>query len=101
VSMRFIPSSTARRSTRRACSGSSGSPKIPRPVRRIAPKPMRLTRRSPPKGNVPASAAFGLESWSVMCLPFHLKPTTYQTLSHGDAYLDMRALEEHPPKRDK
>jgi hypothetical protein len=68
-STQHTSSSTARRSTRRACSGSSGSPKIPRPVRRIAPKPMRLTRRSPPKENVPAAAAFGLASWSVMRLP--------------------------------
>jgi hypothetical protein len=35
----------------------------------MAPKPKRLTRRSPPKGNVPAAAAFGLASWSVMRLP--------------------------------
>jgi hypothetical protein len=29
-----------------------------------------LTRRSPPKENVPAAAAFGLASWSVMASPF-------------------------------
>ena len=70
MSMRLTPSSTARRSTRRASSGSSGSPKIPRPVRRMAPKPNRLTMRSPPKENVPAGAAFDLASWSDMASSF-------------------------------
>src|SRR3954447_17532826 len=56
VSMKFTPSSTARRSTRRHSSGSSGSPQIPRPVRRIAPKPSRFTLSSPPMSNVPGGA---------------------------------------------
>src|SRR5688572_11245026 len=42
---------------------------IPCPVRRMAPKARRLTRRSSPKEYVPAAAALGLASWSVMCLP--------------------------------
>src|SRR3712207_2770654 len=40
--MKFTPSSTARLSTALASSGSSGSPQMPFPVKRIAPKPMRL-----------------------------------------------------------
>src|SRR5258705_7782352 len=37
------PSSSARRSTARAASGSRGGPKTPGPASCIAPKPMRLT----------------------------------------------------------
>src|SRR5687767_12790390 len=48
VSMKLTPSSTARRNTVLAASRSGGSPQIPRPVTRIAPKPRRLTVRSPP-----------------------------------------------------
>src|SRR3954454_25395342 len=36
---------------------SAGGPVIPGPVRRIAPKPRRLTSRSPPRRNVPAAPA--------------------------------------------
>src|SRR5262245_10518525 len=55
--MKFTPSSTARCSTRRAACGSLGSPHTCGPVTRIAPKPRRLTRRSPPIVMVPAAAA--------------------------------------------
>src|ERR1039458_3991908 len=41
------PSSTARRSTARAPSGSLGAPNTPGPASCIAPKPMRLTGLSP------------------------------------------------------
>src|SRR5918994_763258 len=47
-----MPSSTTRRRTRSASSGSSGEPQMPRPVIRIAPKPRRWTSRSPPMVNV-------------------------------------------------
>src|SRR5215470_6593173 len=40
VSMRLTPSSTARRSTARAAARSLGSPQMPSPVIRIAPKPI-------------------------------------------------------------
>src|SRR3954447_26874135 len=56
VSMKFTPSSTARCSTRRHSSGSSGSPQMPRPVRRIAAKPSRFTVSSPPMSKVPDAA---------------------------------------------
>src|SRR3982074_1610610 len=55
--MKLIPSSSARRSTPLHSSGSAGSPQIPSPVMRIAPKPNRLTGRSPPRSMVSASAA--------------------------------------------
>src|SRR5438445_47471 len=55
--MKLIPRSSARRSTRLHSSRSAGSPQIPSPVRRMAPKPKRLTGRSPPMSMVPASAA--------------------------------------------
>src|ERR1700720_2797239 len=55
--MKFIASSTARRSTRRASSGSWGSPQTPGPVIRMAPKPSLWTGRSPPMANVPVAAA--------------------------------------------
>src|SRR5207244_1047029 len=46
--MRSTPSSTARRRTLRALPRSAGQPQMPSPVIRIAPKPSRLTGRSPP-----------------------------------------------------
>src|SRR5262245_61517094 len=55
VSMKLTPSSTARRRTALAASRSGGSPQMPRPVMRIAPKPRRLTVRSPPRVIVPAA----------------------------------------------
>ena len=57
MSIRLTPSSTARRSTRRASPGSRGSPQIPSPVIRMAPKPRRLTVRGP-SAIRPAWAAF-------------------------------------------
>src|SRR5436190_12790898 len=50
--MKLTPSSTARRKTFFAFSRSGGQPQIPSPVNRIAPKPSRLTNRSPPNKNV-------------------------------------------------
>src|SRR5881397_1287721 len=50
--MKLTPSSTARRKTFFAFSRSGGQPQIPSPVRRIAPKPRRLTNRSPPNKNL-------------------------------------------------
>src|SRR5215208_3740895 len=43
-----MPSSTTRRRSRFASSGSSGGPQIPGPVIRMAPNPRRWTSRSPP-----------------------------------------------------
>src|SRR5215831_2299303 len=57
VSMRFTPSSIARRSTAWARGRSGGSPQMPFPVSRIAPKPIRRTTRSPPRVIEPAAAA--------------------------------------------
>src|SRR6266545_4106026 len=56
VSMKLTPSSTARRKTFFAFSRSGGQPQIPSPVNRIAPKPSRLTKRSPPNKNVSSLA---------------------------------------------
>src|SRR5437870_8227472 len=50
--MKLTPSSTARRKTFFPFSRSGGQPQIPSPVRRIAPNPSRLTKRSPPNKNV-------------------------------------------------
>src|SRR5438046_1782944 len=50
--MKLTPSSRARRKTFFAPSRSGGQPQIPSPVRRIAPNPRRLTKRSPPNKNV-------------------------------------------------
>ena len=47
VSMKSTPSSTARRTTRMHSSRSSGSPQMPGPVSRMAPKPRRCTVLSP------------------------------------------------------
>src|ERR1700687_3705913 len=54
--MKLTPSSTARRRTAIAVAGSLGGPQIPSPVRRMAPKPRRLTVSSPPRSIVPLSA---------------------------------------------
>src|ERR1700733_2119602 len=56
--MKLTPSSTARRRTFCALSRSLGSPQIPSPVMRIAPKPRRLMVRSPPTAKVPLAVAF-------------------------------------------
>src|SRR6266699_5900802 len=50
--MKLTPSSTARRKTFFAFSRSGGQPQIPSPVKRIAPNPRRLIKRSPPNKNV-------------------------------------------------
>src|SRR6266566_9995600 len=57
VSMKLTPSSTARRKTFFAPSRSGGQPQIPSPVNRIAPKPSRLTNRSPPSSKVESRAS--------------------------------------------
>src|SRR5215469_18183153 len=55
--MKSTSSSMARRRTRRAPSGSLGSPQMPGPVSRIAPNPSRFRVRSPPSVMVPAAFA--------------------------------------------
>jgi len=52
VSIKFTPSSMARRRTFFAFSRSGGQPQMPAPVMRMAPNPSRLTARSPPIENV-------------------------------------------------
>src|SRR6059058_4330138 len=52
VSIKFTPSSTARFKTLSALLRSGGQPQMPSPVIRIAPKPSRLTGRSPPNCQV-------------------------------------------------
>src|SRR5580765_2464783 len=58
VSIKFTPSSTARLRTFSAFCRSGGQPQMPSPVTRIAPKPSRLTVKSPPKLNVGFVAMF-------------------------------------------
>src|SRR5260221_2341082 len=57
--MKLTLSSIARRSAAFASSRFGGSPQIPLPVIRIAPKPRRFTVRSPPMLIVPAADASG------------------------------------------
>src|SRR5258708_13200310 len=57
--MKSTLSSIARRSAAFACSRFGGSPQMPSPVTRIAPKPRRCTVRSPPMLIVPAADASG------------------------------------------
>src|SRR5207253_2436520 len=52
VSIKFTPNSTALRRTLSAFCRSGGQPQMPSPVTRIAPKPSRLTVRSPPNFQV-------------------------------------------------
>ncbi len=55
--MKSTPSSTARRSTRTASSGSAGSPQTPGPVSCMEPKPRRVTGSPPPREKVPDALA--------------------------------------------
>src|SRR5687768_4171811 len=55
--MKSTPSSGSRFSTAIALSWSRGGPQIPSPVTRMAPKPRRVTSRSPPILNVPDAVA--------------------------------------------
>src|SRR5260221_619294 len=64
--MKLIPKPMARRRTAIAALRSLGGPQIPSPVRRMAPKPRRLTVSSPPKSIVPQSAADRLVAFSLM-----------------------------------
>src|SRR6476646_232723 len=70
--MRSTPSSTARRSTLRALPRSGGQPQMPSPVIRIAPKPSRLTEKSPPNRKrelAPASVTAGEFAAKIMFDP--------------------------------
>src|ERR1700694_4035603 len=60
MSIKFTPSSTARRRTLSALSRSGGQPQTPSPVMRIAPKPSRLTGRSPPNFQTEFVARLGV-----------------------------------------
>ena len=77
MSMKLMPSSTARRNTRLASSWSDGGPQTPSPVMRIEPKPMRLTVRSPPMSIVPAASVVGVAVMSN--LPQDQGPTHRRT----------------------
>src|SRR5664279_1788938 len=78
--MKLMPRFGRRRSVRFASSGSSGSPQMPAPVTRMAPKPSRLTTRSPPMVNEPAAAAL---NW-LMSVPVFFATTVFQPqVVHG------------------
>src|SRR5216684_5394835 len=64
--MKLTPNSMARRRTAIAVAGSLGGPQIPSPVRRMAPKPRRLTVSSPPRAIVPLPAADRLVVFSLI-----------------------------------
>src|SRR5438046_6971783 len=66
--MKLTPNSTARRKTFFAPSRSGGQPQIPSPVRRIAPNPSRLTKRSPPNKNV-SPLVLALAAARIFCNP--------------------------------
>src|ERR1700722_406121 len=69
--MKLTPNSTARRRTAIAAARSFGGPQIPSPVRRIAPKPRRLTVSSSPSLMVPAAAADRLVAFLVVSFTVH------------------------------
>src|SRR5262245_3122408 len=80
--MKVTPRSTARRSTAVASSRSAGGPQIPGPVTRIAPKPSRLTVRSPPTSIVPACAALLMGRGSFRRFP-RVDPLTGRSAPSG------------------
>jgi len=94
--MKFTPSSTARRNTRMASSWSRGSPQMPGPVRRIAPKPSRTTGMSPPMRNVPLSSAGGVILSVVMTSPSHEDGTGRLRADYGGA----AGADLDPPRPD-
>src|ERR1022692_4624555 len=69
--MKLTPNSTARRRSAIAAARSFGGPQIPSPVRRIAPKPRRLTVSSLPSSIVPAVAADRLVAFLVLSFTVH------------------------------
>src|SRR5271167_4920729 len=69
--MKLTLNSTARRRTAIAISRSFGGPQIPSPVRRMAPKPRRLTVSSPPSSIVPAVAADRLVAFLMLTFTVH------------------------------
>src|SRR5271155_355169 len=91
--MKFTPSSTARRNTRTASSRSAGGPHTPLPVRRMAPKPSRLTVRSPPSVNVP-------DAWATEFCAVTFTTVRRKRLRAPRAWqaerVDLAALEELP-----
>src|SRR5277367_3938811 len=82
-----MPRPTARRRTRIAPSRSFGSPQIPSPVMRIAPKPMRLTVRLPPSVKVPLCAAIFsrlIVVWAAMPLSMRMKARQLRYFNPGN-----------------
>src|ERR1017187_1216154 len=69
--MKLTPNSTAPRRKAIAAARSFGGPQIPSPVRRIAPKPRRLTVSSLPSSIVPAVAADRLVAFLVLSFTVH------------------------------
>src|ERR1700674_4684522 len=72
--MKLTPNSTARRRTAIAVARSFGGPQTPSPVRRMAPKPRRLTVSSPPRAIVPLPAADRLLVFSLIFIFILLRP---------------------------
>src|SRR5690242_16847840 len=93
--MKFTPSSTARRNTRTHSSRSSGGPHTPFAVRRMAPKPSRLTVRSPPKVNVPDAPATVFE-FSAVTSTDRTRRMRRRISAWQAENVDLRALEELP-----
>src|SRR5260221_892473 len=76
--MKSTPRATTWRKSAMAALASGGSPHAPRPVMRIAPKPIRATVRSPPMVIVPASCrrlvAGVIANLLILCEPFGAGP---------------------------
>src|SRR6478609_7687339 len=66
--MKSTPSSTARRTTVRATSRSAGSPQMPGPVMRMAPKPSRLTVPRSLMSKVPAAPTLMVWSFAMLII---------------------------------
>src|SRR4051812_32308269 len=84
--MKFTSSSTTRRSRAIAPSLSAGSPQMPGPVIRMAPKPRRLTAMSP-SVNCPAAAAEGaLIAIAADSTPTRRAYTARSSAQHGGLF---------------
>src|SRR5689334_16491792 len=86
--MKLMPSSRVRASTRLHSSTSAGGPQIPGPVSRMAPKPSRLTDRSPPIANVPPR--FSPVIHRATACPERWHRGIPPTASHASAAVDRR-----------
>src|SRR5262245_66384808 len=101
--MKSTSSERSRRRTARAATGSFGGPQMPSPVMRIAPKPSRVTSRSPPMANVPDAVAVTVMTARYLPAPEfptqHARRARVVTQAERPVGLLALVVDEHPHQR--